>query len=1512
MSNWTLTLTPVNPLPRLGAYGASTTKTFAEWGISSAELTRASLATDNLIIETNEDSSLFSDSYSYKDRIEIFKDSVRFFTGYVITTPRHGNSSTERQTISVAGPWWWLEQITFQELWLTVSEGQSSSGHSTGSSSDDSEAPTLSDSYSSRILLGMNKEGNLISTGQQISAILTYARDQWPEGSAPFDLGTILTGQNVWTSDQLNSTCAEIVRTLMRWHPDCASHIDYSSAIPTLSIQESAYQTTHTKDVSELTSLSWHNRDDLRLDGVILKYEKEHVADGKTYVSHEIDKYPSTATNGPNVVIATIPLRGSSRTTQKQQVTTRSIPTESSSVGGANPHLNIWWREQLPWLKVSSPASANVIDHFEIANHEIQFARIGEPSTPIDSNAVDDSDDASDYPRELLSGGIADWMECKAARLLVKCDIIAKSSAPPEVMAKFKGLATVGLKAYPSIAVEVEIQGTDAISKTYSKIINSTSDEPTPENLAQRYYEAHQTIRSQGSCTISEDELTTASISPGDKITITASGETNTPASSVIQQVAYDIGGGKTSITFGPPSHLSPQDFIEALRMARALPKAQVFSFAEKAGLSPTDANVSLAPEHTPKTNTTSTPEGSDYDGRGFEVKLLPENKVSVGNGFLFCDGDPAKAEEVTSTNSDSQLIGSGGLVYWAVASSDKDGKILNASAQWLSPGSVPPDLQRHRQEKTNSEEDTGQEGKYAWKVVTVLNNSGAISWIRHLTSIDYYSDRSAKNWSNPQPTFTDEEEEYSQIPVADKLDWTHDEEKDCYKVRPINLNPIKYREKKLKRSHPSGVGDDDEIFSVYEIKDEDYSEPPVGSVIADLQACMHPGSGSNNRIYTYDSSGKLQEAVPIETFTNSIQTDLNTHKATRHPTSGEYSKLTSIEEGAEVNPTGSEIKTAYEGESNTNAFTDAEKSKLASVDATSYGSPVQSETALAALTSPQDKERRFVENELSDYFFDSSANSGDVSPSDGTSGFWRKVAVGGESASSLKTKYESNADTNAFTNTQQTKLAALSETHQSSTTNPHSVTKAQVGLGLAENTADADKEISTLTQAALDTKASATSLADHQNLSNNPHSVTKDQIGLGNVENTTDAAKEISTLTQAALDAKAAISHTHAFSGLTGVTTDSISLVSTSKAGMLTLLNVEDGATADQTGSEIKNLYESQSNTNAFTDSALDKLTSLDVLHQDSISNPHSVTKAQVGLGNVDNVSDQLKPISTSVQNALDLKSDITTLQAHENRIDNPHGVNRSHVGLGNVDNVSDLDKEISTLTQAALDGKASLSHTHTVDDISDITTIGADFIKTTSTGMRSLLDVEEGSRSGDLSASDINTISKLNSKITDGNLISDSDDRLTNARQPSSHTHTVDDISDITTTGADFIKTTSAGMRSLLDVEEGSKAGDLLESDINTLSKLNSKITDAVLIMDSDSRLSDERDPTAHTHVATEISDSTDVGRDLLKATLTSAKQILQIDNTNNIYIPSPPTGSPTTTYTLKVTSGNITWQA
>lgn len=48
---------------------------------------------------------------------------------------------------------------------------------------------------------------------------------------------------------------------------------------------------------------------------------------------------------------------------------------------------------------------------------------------------------------------------------------------------------------------------------------------------------------------------------------------------------------------------------------------------------------------------------------------------------------------------------------------------------------------------------------------------------------------------------------------------------------------------------------------------------------------------------------------------------------------------------------------------------------------------------------------------------------------------------------------------------------------------------------------------------------------------------------------------------------------------------------------------------------------------------------------------------------------------------------------KAHETNTANPHAVTKAQVGLGSVDNTSDADKPVSTATQTALDGKAGLA---------------------------------------------------------------------------------------------------------------------------------------------------------------------------------------------------------------------------
>ncbi len=75
--------------------------------------------------------------------------------------------------------------------------------------------------------------------------------------------------------------------------------------------------------------------------------------------------------------------------------------------------------------------------------------------------------------------------------------------------------------------------------------------------------------------------------------------------------------------------------------------------------------------------------------------------------------------------------------------------------------------------------------------------------------------------------------------------------------------------------------------------------------------------------------------------------------------------------------------------------------------------------------------------------------------------------------------------------------------------------------------------------------------------------------------------------------------------------------------------------------------------------------------LHIANKSNPHGVTKAQVGLANVNNTSDADKPVSTAQATAIaDAKAAGTNAQTnlttHMQNMSNPHGVTRDQFGIG------------------------------------------------------------------------------------------------------------------------------------------------------------------------------------------------------------------------------------------------------
>jgi hypothetical protein len=93
-------------------------------------------------------------------------------------------------------------------------------------------------------------------------------------------------------------------------------------------------------------------------------------------------------------------------------------------------------------------------------------------------------------------------------------------------------------------------------------------------------------------------------------------------------------------------------------------------------------------------------------------------------------------------------------------------------------------------------------------------------------------------------------------------------------------------------------------------------------------------------------------------------------------------------------------------------------------------------------------------------------------------------------------------------------------------------------------------------------------------------------------------------------------------------------------------------------------------------------------------------VTKAMVGLGDVDNTADSAKPVSTATQTALDAKSPLAS-PTFTGTVTIPTlavtttatGITKTMVGLANVDNTTDAGKPVSAATQTALDLKANLA---------------------------------------------------------------------------------------------------------------------------------------------------------------------------------------------------------------------------
>ena len=166
------------------------------------------------------------------------------------------------------------------------------------------------------------------------------------------------------------------------------------------------------------------------------------------------------------------------------------------------------------------------------------------------------------------------------------------------------------------------------------------------------------------------------------------------------------------------------------------------------------------------------------------------------------------------------------------------------------------------------------------------------------------------------------------------------------------------------------------------------------------------------------------------------------------------------------------------------------------------------------------------------------------------------------------------------------------------------------------------------------------------------------------------------------------------------------------------------------------------------------------------------TITKAEVGLGNVDNTSDSAKPVSSAQQAALNLKADA----ANPTFTGTVTGVTATMVGLGSVDNVKQLPhSQVLAITGDVVASSTNLNSGTISTTLAAVGTAGSYYKVTTDTKGR----VTSGNTT--LVAADIPDLSW--SKITSGKPTSLAGYGITDAQTLNSKLTGISGLSDVAT---------------------------------------------------------------------------------------------------------------------------------
>ena len=516
---------------------AGTRKSPADWGLARGLVRYQNLAADELSFLR--DGSLFDADplCAWGAAVKLYDTAgVKIFEGTCQNVPAQATGNAESQSYQFAGPWRFLEQNLFKQLWKGAIGG------------------VLTQIYVSHLILNTN--GTSI-----ITSVLTYAI----ASGAPFQIGTIDIPVFPPYTEIVDRTCATVILDVLKYAPDAAGWFDYSTSPPTfhckqrskrngadvlalnlaavtLSLPPAAAQTD-----LKITALSPITpRVDLQIPSVELIYEIINTVDGVEKWGFYREVYPAGATGREDACLSsTINLQGFSATHVRGTIQAETIDTNSLE----------WWKKILPQL-----ADPRVIPYLKFSGGSAaaSLQRLGTdglPSLGFGRRMLPEGSGAADWMIN-PDGSSLDWNE---ELFQIKFDLgINDEDGQPSIFQKnILFTATVMTTNAPNGETE------------YSALETFETGDPVPVGLAKFLYDSFSTLHYDCAVELTEAECSSA-IKLGNLLNIAGSRAEYAAMNALVQDITLSLDDGRTAITAGPPRQLALNDVLELLRANRS------------------------------------------------------------------------------------------------------------------------------------------------------------------------------------------------------------------------------------------------------------------------------------------------------------------------------------------------------------------------------------------------------------------------------------------------------------------------------------------------------------------------------------------------------------------------------------------------------------------------------------------------------------------------------------------------------------------------------------------------------------------------------------------------------------------------------------------------------------------------------------------------------------------------------------------------------------------------------